>query len=414
MDSLLISGGRKLSGELKVSASKNACLPILFATLLSEKDIVLKSLPALRDINTSVQLLKEMGATVEGDLVSLNINCANINKTEAPYELVKTMRASVLVLGPLLARFGTAKVSLPGGCAIGGRPVDIHLSNFEKMGASIKIENGYINASAKKLIGAQLDLSFPSVGATENLMMAAVLAEGETIINNAAKEPEIEDLADFLNSMGGQITGHGTSTIKIIGVNKLTSCTYSPIGDRIEAATFLLTGLLTDSTLKVSNFKTKHLSSVFSILKEMGANISVAENEATVFPSQLTGAKVTTMPYPGFPTDIQAQLMTLMCRAEGVSVITEKIFENRFMHVPELIRMGANIKVEGKSAIISGGDTFVSAPVMCTDLRASAALVMAALIANGESKISRIYHLDRGYEEIEAKLSRVGAEIKRV
>ncbi len=414
MDSLIIRGGKKLSGELKVSASKNACLPILFGTLLSEDKVELISLPSLRDINTSVKLLREMGAVVSGELSALKIDCKNINKTEAPYDLVKTMRASILVLGPLLARFGKAKVSLPGGCAIGGRPVDIHLSNFEKMGASIKLENGYINAKAKKLVGAHLDLSFPSVGATENLMMAAVLAEGETIINNAAKEPEIEDLADFLNSMGANISGQGTSTIKIAGIEKLGSCTHKPIGDRIEAATFVLTGLLTNSSLKVSNFKTKHLSSLFSILKEMGAKMQIEENEVTVFPSELKGVEATTMPYPGFPTDIQAQLMTLMCRANGVSVITEKIFENRFMHVPELIRMGANIKLEGKSAIISGGDEFVSAPVMCTDLRASAALVMAALVAKGESTISRIYHLDRGYENIEIKLGEVGADIKRV
>ena len=414
MESLLINGGNKLSGEINVSASKNSCLPILFATLLSGKEIVLKSLPSLRDINTSIKLLKEMGAQLDGDLTSLVVNCGNINKTEAPYDLVRTMRASVLVLGPLLARFGKAKVSLPGGCAIGGRPVDIHLSNLEKMGAVINLENGYINAEAKRLKGAQLDLSFPSVGATENLMMAAVLADGETIISNAAKEPEIVDLAVFLNSMGAKVSGHGTSTIKIEGVSSLEGCVHQPIGDRIEAATFLLTGLLTNSTLKVTNFKTEHLSSVFSILKEMGANISVEENSATVYPSKLKGVKVTTLPYPGFPTDIQAQLMTLMCRAEGVSVITENIFENRFMHVPELNRMGADIKVEGKSAIISGGGKFISAPVMCTDLRASAALVMAALVADGESKISRIYHLDRGYENIEAKLTNVGADIKRV
>ena len=414
MESLIINGGKKLNGEVTVSAAKNACLPILFGCLLNQEKVKLKSLPELRDIKTSIRLLEELGAKVTGELSNLVIDCNSVDKTCAPYELVKTMRASVLVLGPLLSRFGEAQVSLPGGCAIGGRPVDIHLSNLEKMGAKIKLENGYIQATASKLKGATLDLSFPSVGATENLLMAAVYADGETVINNAAKEPEITDLANFLISMGAIIEGHGTSTIKISGVKKLKSCEYRPIGDRIEAATFLLTGLLSEQKITVKGFCTEHLSSVFSILKEMNAEIEIRENEATVHPSKLKGVKVTTMPYPGFPTDVQAQLMTLMCKADGVSVITENIFENRFMHVPELNRLGADIKVEGKSSIITGNVDFVSAPVMCTDLRASAALVMAALVAKGETKISRIYHLDRGYEKIEEKLSKLGANIKRV
>ena len=414
MDKLLIKGGKKLHGEIQVSAAKNACLPIIFSTILSDQQVTLNNIPKLRDINTSVKLLEDMGAKVSFEDKKLKINCSQIKKTEASYELVKTMRASILVLGPLLARFGKARVSLPGGCAIGGRPVDLHLSGLELMGAKIELENGYVNASTKGLHGADIELSFPSVGATENLMMAASLASGETIIRNAAKEPEITDLANFLNSMGASIVGAGTDLIRIEGKTELRETTYRPIGDRIEGATWVMAGLITRSKIKVLEFDPEHISSVIDTLKLMGANLEIGDNFVKVLESKLSATNMSTAPYPGFPTDAQAQMMTLMCSVEGVSSVDENIFENRFMHVPELTRMGAKIILEGKRAIIEGDIKFRGAPVMCTDLRASAALVMAALVSEEETEISRVYHLDRGYEAIEEKLKILGANIVRI
>ncbi|MAW07023.1 MAG: UDP-N-acetylglucosamine 1-carboxyvinyltransferase [Halobacteriovoraceae bacterium] len=414
MDKLVIKGGKKLHGEIQVSAAKNACLPIIFSTILSDQQVTLNNIPKLRDINTSVKLLEDMGAKVSFEDKKLKINCSQIKKTEASYELVKTMRASILVLGPLLARFGKARVSLPGGCAIGGRPVDLHLSGLELMGAKIELENGYVNASTKGLHGADIELSFPSVGATENLMMAASLASGETIIRNAAKEPEITDLANFLNSMGASIVGAGTDLIRIEGKTELRETTYRPIGDRIEGATWVMAGLITRSKIKVLEFDPEHISSVIDTLKLMGANLEIGDNFVKVLESKLSATNMSTAPYPGFPTDAQAQMMTLMCSVEGVSSVDENIFENRFMHVPELTRMGAKIILEGKRAIIEGDIKFRGAPVMCTDLRASAALVMAALVSEEETEISRVYHLDRGYEAIEEKLKILGANIVRI
>ena len=414
MDSLKIVGGAKLSGKVSVSAAKNSSLPILISTLLSSQKIQLQGLPALRDMSTTFKLLTNLGATIEdignGDS---NISCATVNSTEATYDLVKTMRASILVLGPLLARYGEARVSLPGGCAIGDRPVDIHLSNLEKLGAKIVLEKGYVHATCEKLKGAELELSFPSVGATENLMMAATLAQGVTLIKNAAQEPEIIDLADFLNKMGAKVEGAGTSVIKISGVESLGPAKHRPIGDRIEAITYIICGLATNSSIEITDFCPEYIEDVINILKTMGANLEVMKNGVKTKPSSLKPFQAVTAPYPGFPTDAQAQLMALMALIPGRSTIVENIFENRFMHVPELNRLGANIKVDGKIATIDGVQSFSGAEVMCTDLRASAALVIGALVAVGETKISRVYHLDRGYEKIEEKLTTLGAKIFR-
>lgn len=415
MDSLKIIGQAKLNGTVSVSAAKNSSLPILIATLLSGEKIKLEKLPALRDMSTTYKLLKNLGATIrELGNEDFEIDCSTVNSTEATYDLVKTMRASILVLGPLLARFGHAKVSLPGGCAIGDRPVDIHLSNLEKLGAKIILEKGYVHATCEKLKGAELNLIFPSVGATENLMMAATFAEGVTTIKNAAQEPEIIDLANFLNKMGACIEGAGTSVIKITGVKKLKQATHRPIGDRIEAITYIICGLATNSSIEVIDFEPKYIGDVLNILKSMGANIEILENGVKTKPSNLKSFQAVTAPYPGFPTDAQAQLMALMAVIPGRSTIVENIFENRFMHVPELNRLGANIKVDGKIATIDGVAELSGAEVMCTDLRASAALVIGALVAKGETLISRVYHLDRGYEKIEEKLQALGASISRV
>jgi UDP-N-acetylglucosamine 1-carboxyvinyltransferase len=328
--------------------------------------------------------------------------------------MVKTMRASILVLGPLLARFKTAKVSLPGGCAIGTRPIDIHLTNFEKLGAKITLQGGYVEAQTEGLKGTTLVLKFPSVGATENLMMAAVFAEGVTIIENAALEPEIVDLGNFLKKMGAKISGHGSSNITIEGVTELKEVEYEAIGDRIEAATYIMAGLITNSPIKVEGFDPRHLDAVLNVLGDMGAKLEIGKDFVLVKPSELKGTKVETSPFPGFPTDAQAQLMALAIKAQGSTIITEKIFENRFMHAPELQRLGANIFLKGNTAIIEGKSDLKGAPVMCTDLRASAALVLAALASEGVTEIDRIYHLDRGYEKMEEKLLQIGAKIKRI
>jgi UDP-N-acetylglucosamine 1-carboxyvinyltransferase len=415
MDKLLVKGPAKLSGEVEISRAKNAYLPILAGLLLTNKKIRLLNLPHLRDIRTMMKLLGNLGVeiTEEGEVTTFD--ASKLSSHEAIYELVKTMRASIFVLGPLLGRLGKAKVSLPGGCAIGTRPIDIHLANLEKMGAKIVLESGYVFAEAPEgLKGTTLALKFPSVGATENLMMAAVFAEGTTIIENAAMEPEIDDLANFLNSMGAKVSGIGSSKIVIEGVKELHETEYEAIGDRIEAATYIIAGLATQSQIKISKFNPEHLEFVLAKLVDMGAKIETGKDYVEVFPSTLKGVKIKTAPYPGFPTDVQAQMVALCTLIDGNSLMVENIFENRFMHVPELHRLGADIEQHGNALFITGGANLKAAPVMCTDLRASAALVIAALCAEGETKIDRIYHLERGYENLSAKLAKLGADVQIV
>lgn len=419
MDKLIVSGPTKLNGTVKVSCAKNATLPILAGILLFEKPVVLADIPKLNDVETMLKLLQSMGVEVSRNNQEMTLNASSVPNLVADYSLVKTMRASVLVLGPMLARFGKAKVSLPGGCAIGARPVDIHLLGLEKMGAKINIENGYIHAECTRLIGTKIPLSFPSVGATENLMLAAVYADGETIIENAAREPEIVDLANFLIAGGVKVEGAGTSRIHVQGVKPNHGYEfkkpYRPIGDRIEAATFIIAGLMNNGHVNVTGFEPWTLESVLETLEKMGAKLKRHDTGVEVLPSgRLKGAVIETAPFPGFPTDVQAQMMALMCLCEGNSIITEHIFENRYMHVPELIRMGCQISLKGNVAVIEGVEQLSAAPVMCTDLRASATLVLAALEAKGTSEIQRIYHLDRGYENLESKFQGLGANIERV
>lgn len=419
MDKLFINGPCQLNGEVEISSAKNATLPILCATVLFPYAIDFDSLPALADVKTISKILESLGVTVENKGQITSFNASTVSSQHADYSLVKTMRASVLVLGPLLARFKTASVSLPGGCAIGARPVDIHLLGMEKLGAKIEIENGYIKASTEGLKGAHIVLPFPSVGATENIMMAAVLAKGTTVIENAAREPEIDDLADFLNAQGAKVSGQGTSKITIEGVKleslRASNKAYRVIGDRIEAATFIIAALMSKGEVKVKGFNPEHLSFVIDTLVEMGAQLEIGEDFVSVKKSSnLKGTQIETSPFPGFPTDVQAQMMALMSVVEGGSVVTESIFENRFMHVPEMIRMGAKVSLKGSSAFIEGVKSLSAAPVMCTDLRASAALVLCSLVASGESEIQRVYHLDRGYEKIDEKLTKLGATIRRV
>lgn len=418
MDKLIIKGPATLKGTVKVSSAKNATLPIVVAALLCPYPVRFDSLPELADVNTIIKLLQSLGVKVDKQGSQTTLDATNLENQHADYLLVKTMRASVLVLGPLLARYGVASVSLPGGCAIGARPVDIHLMGMEKLGAKIEIENGYIKARADKLVGTTITLPFPSVGATENLMMAAVLAEGMTVLENAALEPEIDDLADFLIAQGVKIEGAGTSRIIIHGttIDKLKpSGPYRVIGDRIEAATYIIAAIMTGGAVRVEGFNPIHLGLVLELLTKMGANLDIGKDYVEVKPSaRLKGTLIETAPYPGFPTDVQAQMMALMSIAEGNSIITETIFENRFMHVPEMARMGTKIALKGNAALIEGVDELSGAPVMCTDLRASAALILCALKASGQSEIQRVYHLDRGYEKIDQKLKGLGANIERV
>ncbi|MFP5457188.1 MAG: UDP-N-acetylglucosamine 1-carboxyvinyltransferase [Bacteriovoracia bacterium] len=419
MDKLHVTGPGRLNGTVTVSSAKNATLPILAAALLFETPVRLADIPKLNDVSTILKLLESMGVKVERSDKSLTLDSSDVHNLVADYALVKTMRASVLVLGPLLARFGKAKVSLPGGCAIGARPVDIHLTNLEKMGAKIQIEQGYILAECERLQGAELSLSFPSVGATENLMMAAVYADGVTVIENAAREPEIVDLANFLIHYGVVVEGAGTSRIRIVGTSTqkkyAASKPYRPIGDRIEAATFIIAGLMTNSHIIVNGFEPWTLEAVLETLEKMGAKLTRHDDGVEVHPSgRLKGAVIETAPFPGFPTDVQAQMMALMCLCDGNSIITEQIFENRYMHVPELARMGCKVTLKGNAALIEGVESLSAAPVMCTDLRASAALVLAALTAHGQSEIQRIYHLDRGYEDLESKFRALGAKVERI
>lgn len=414
MDKLIITGPCTLSGSVRISRAKNAYLPILAAVLLSDKPIHLKNIPDLQDIKTMIKLLSNLGVQVEknGDITSFN--ASTLNSHEATYDLVKTMRASIFVLGPLLARLGKAKVSLPGGCAIGTRPIDLHLTNLEKLGCEIHLHAGYVEAKVDKMLPTSLTLAFPSVGATENLIMASVFTDGITTIDNSALEPEIDDLAHFLNAMGAKITGIGTQKIVIEGVKSFHEVTYEAIGDRIEASTYLMAALATGSNITIEGVKSRHLQFVIDVLKKMGAKIETTEDTITVYKSELKGCQIDTAPFPGFPTDAQAQMIALCTQVKGISVITENIFENRFMHVPELIRLGADITLKGKLAIIEGGAPLSAAPIMCTDLRASAALIIAALTTQGDTELQRVYHLDRGYEKLEQKFSQLGAKIKRV
>lgn len=415
MDKLLIQGGHRLSGDINISGAKNAALPILCAGLLTADSIQLSNVPLLQDVTTILKLLRQMGLQVEQDGENVTLNGSAIDKLEAPYEMVKTMRAAILVLGPLLARFGEAKVSLPGGCAIGSRPVDQHIKGLQAMGAEITIEAGYIHAKAKRLKGARIVTDMITVTGTENLLMAAVLADGETILENAAREPEVTDLANLLVAMGAQITGIGTDRLVIQGVERLHGASHAVIPDRIETATFLCAVAAVGGDVTLRKARTDTLDVAFDKLREAGAILTSADDWIRVqMSSRPKAVSFRTTEYPGFPTDMQAQFMAMNCIAEGSSRVIETIFENRFMHVQEMNRLGASITIEGHTAIVNGVEKLVGAPVMATDLRASASLVIAALAAEGETLIDRIYHLDRGYDRMEVKLSAVGAHIQRV
>ncbi|MGH4119197.1 UDP-N-acetylglucosamine 1-carboxyvinyltransferase [Clostridium sp.] len=419
MDELIISGGKKLQGEVNISASKNAVLPILAATILNGNSCIIENAPMLEDVFVICEVLKSLKADVSIDKINnrVKINTANLFDNDANDELVRKMRASFLIMGPMIGRFGNFKISLPGGCNIGTRPIDLHLKGLSALGAEVSVGHGYVEAKAKKLRGNNIYLDYPSVGATENIMMAATLAEGETVIGNAAEEPEIVDLARFLRAMGAEISGEGTDTIRILGVKdfKFKEVVYKPIYDRIEAGTFMITAAITKSMFKINGTDQIHLKPIIAKLTEMGVAIEVNRNSIIVDGrNKLNPIDIKTMPYPGFPTDMQAQMMSLLCTVKGTSIITETIFENRFMHAVELKRMGANIKIEGRSAVIEGIDKFTGSEVKATDLRAGAALILAGLTAEGPTIISDIYHIDRGYVCIEEKLRGLGADIKRV
>jgi UDP-N-acetylglucosamine 1-carboxyvinyltransferase len=415
MQKLNIRGGKTLNGSVRISGAKNAALPIISASLLSAEPLALTNVPQLNDIGTMVKLLAQMGVKADRSAESLTLSAANITDKTAPYELVKTMRASILVLGPLLARFGEAKVSLPGGCAIGARPVDLHIKGLEAMGASITIEAGYILARAAKLKGARILMETVTVTGTENLMMAACLADGTTTLENAAREPEVVDLALCLIAMGAKITGHGTDKITVVGVEKLHGARYAVMPDRIETGTFLAAVAATGGDVTLTNAAPDTLDAVIDRLRESGATITAtADTLRIVANKRPKPISLKTAPYPAFPTDMQAQFIALNCVASGTAVVTETIFENRFMHVQELVRLGAKIEIEGNTAIVHGVEKLTGAGVMATDLRASACLVIAGLVAHGETIIDRIYHLDRGYDHIEAKLTALGAQIERL
>ncbi len=417
MEKLIIKGNIPLNGEIKISGAKNAALPILAASLLSSSPIQISNIPHLQDVTTIVSLLGQMGVNITLDEHSnIEVQAKQLESLHAPYELVRTMRASILVLGPLLSRFGEAEVSLPGGCAIGTRPVDQHLKGLQAMGADLRIENGYIKAKANKLKGATIIMDIITVTGTENIMMAAVLAKGQTIIHNAAREPEVEDLANFLNTLGAKVLGAGTSTIVIDGVQELGGGRYQVLPDRIETGTYLAAAAITRGKIKLKNTRPDLLESVLLKLEETGAIIDTGTDwiSLDMKDNRPRAANVSTAPYPAFPTDMQAQMMAVNSVAEGTGVITETVFENRFMHVQELQRMGANIALKGNTAICLGADNLHGAPVMATDLRASASLVLAGLAAHGETTIDRIYHIDRGYECIEEKLAQLGARIHRI
>jgi UDP-N-acetylglucosamine 1-carboxyvinyltransferase len=415
VEKLVIHGGQKLEGEVLISGAKNAALPLMAATILAGDEVHLTNLPDLNDIRTMELLLQQLGAKTTQENQGLTIDTSGLDDFDAPYELVKRMRASVLVLGPLLARCGEAKVSLPGGCAIGSRPIDLHLSGLEAMGAEIDLKQGSIHARAPQLKGAEIYLDFPSVGATENLMMAAVCAKGTTVIENCACEPELIDLANFLNEMGGRVNGAGSDKLVIEGVTELHGGEHRIIPDRIETGTYLLAGAITGGRVTTLNCEHSHLHAVLNKLRQCGVELAVtASGEITVdVEKRPKCVDIVTMPYPGFPTDMQAQFTALLAFGRGTSTIKETIFEDRFMHALELQRLGADIKIDGNSVTITGVDALEGAPVMATDLRASAALVLAGLAANGKTEVRRIYHLDRGYENLEKKLNAIGASVKR-
>jgi UDP-N-acetylglucosamine 1-carboxyvinyltransferase len=420
MDKFVIRGGNPLLGTIRVSGAKNSALPCMAAAILTEDEVILENIPQVRDIETERRLLVSMGAEVELGYGRAQhrtkISCRTLSDPEAKYEIVKTMRASSLVLGPLIARAGMARVAMPGGCAIGGRPIDLHIKGLEKMGAVITQEHGYLEARAERLRGTHLVFDKITVTGTEDLLMAAVLAEGETLMENCAREPEVSDLASLLTAMGAKIEGAGTSTMRIQGVTRLHGARHRINPDRIEAGTFLIAGAMTGGDLIVANCNPAHLGAVISKLKEAEVRIEQIGPDSVRVRSEgnLRAADVSTEEYPGFPTDMQAQYMALTTQADGVSQVKENIFENRFMHVQELVRMGANIKVDGNTAIVRGATKLSAAAVMCSDLRASASLVLAALVADGESILDRVYHMDRGYERIEEKLRGVGAQIRRL
>ena len=422
MDKLLIRGGRRLNGEVNISGAKNAALPELCAALLTAEPVVLRNVPRLQDVSTTLKLLRNMGVVAdrsETEPDAVLLNAGDVHTPEAPYDLVKTMRASILVLGPLLARFGQARVSLPGGCAIGSRPVDQHIKGLQAMGAEITVEHGYIVAKADRskggLKGARITTDMVTVTGTENLLMAASLADGETVLENAAQEPEVRDLAEMLIAMGAKIEGHGTSRIRIEGVARLHGATHRTVPDRIETGTFLCAAAAAGGDVLLKGANARHLDTVIEKLREAGVQIESGDDWIRVTNNQrLRSVSFRTSEYPAFPTDMQAQFMMLNCIAEGTAVVTETIFENRFMHVNELVRLGAKIEVDGHTAVVHGVPTLSGATVMATDLRASASLVIAGLVADGETVVDRIYHLDRGYDQMEAKLRAIGADIARV
>ena len=417
MDRLIITGGRPLNGEIRISGAKNAALPIIVSTLLADEPVTVCNIPHLNDITTTMELLGRMGVSITmGERMDVEVDSSTISNFAAPYELVKTMRASILVLGPLLARYGQAEVSLPGGCAIGSRPVNLHIHGLELMGAEISVEAGYIRAKSKRLRGAKIMMDLVTVTGTENLMMAATLADGRTIIENAAREPEVVDLANCLNSMGAKITGAGSDIITIDGVERLHGTRYSVLPDRIETGTYLVAAAITGGKVKLKNTSPSHCDAITAKLEEAGAKIETGEDWISL---DMQGrppeaVDIRTAPYPAFPTDMQAQFCALNAVAKGTGIITETVFENRFMHIQELQRMGADLALKGNSVVCNGVEGLTGAPVMATDLRASASLVLAGLVANGDTLVDRIYHIDRGYECIEEKLQQLGAQIRRV
>ena len=416
MSKIIVEKSSALKGSVRVSGAKNSALPILAATLLATDTCILKDVPDLEDVRVISEVLSILGAKVEktGD-EELEINALNIHSVEAPYELMSKMRASFLVMGPILARMGRAKISLPGGCAIGTRPIDLHLKGFEALGAKIEYGNGFVEATAEKLVGTNIYLDFPSVGATENIMMAAALAEGATVLENAAMEPEIVDLANLINKMGGIIKGAGTNTIKIEGVKHLSGCTHTIIPDRIEAGTLMVAAAITKGDVMIENIIVDHMKPIIAKLRECGATIDELGDKIRVRGNnEIKPIDIKTLPYPGFPTDMQSQFMTLMSMAKGTSMMVETVFENRFMHIDELKRMGANIRADGRSAVIEGVDRLEGAQVKATDLRAGAALILAGLVSEGKTEISDTYHIDRGYSNIEAKFQALGGNIYRV
>lgn len=415
MEKIVIDGGRRLEGSVAVSGAKNAALPVLVSALLTEGWNTFDHVPDLRDIRTIKSLLTDLGARVETTRDVVKVDAGGLKSHEAPYDLVRTMRASVLVLGPLLARLGRARVSLPGGCAIGARPINLHLKGLKKLGASIRLREGYVEAEAVSLKGAEIYFDISTVTGTENLMMAAVLAKGKTTLRNAAREPEVVALAKALNRMGARITGAGTAVIEIMGVETLDPVSYTIIPDRIETGTFMIAAGVTGGNIKIEGCEPSHLQAVINKLRQAGITIEQEAGGLRVIGSEtISSTDVKTLPYPGFPTDMQAQFMVLMCLANGLSVISETVFENRFIHVSELQRMGAEITVSGNAAVVKGGGRLTGAPVMATDLRASASLILAGLAAEGTTEVSRVYHIDRGYESIEKKLTALGGHLKRV